>query len=139
MKDSTSPQLSRKTEVTTRLTKKALAMIIAIEGLIPHRRAVSAPNKPAPPPENPPFHVSEWMRAQQNGESVDPHPPHEEAAPELQAAPSPDPTPIEPAVPAPSNPSRTASLLPRVPIADYVAPDTRHPFSIDKNRFGWRR
>ena len=46
---------------------KALAMIIAIEGLIPDRRAVSAPNKPASPPVNPPFYVSKWMRTQQNG------------------------------------------------------------------------
>ena len=66
---------------------KALSMIIAIEGLIPDRRAVSAQNKPAPPPENPPFYVSEWMRTQQNGQSVDPQPttPQEETAPEPQS------------------------------------------------------
>ena len=51
---------------------KALSMIIAIERLIPDRRAVSAQNKPAPLPVNPPFYVSEWMRNQQNGKSVDP-------------------------------------------------------------------
>jgi hypothetical protein len=45
---------------------KALSMIVAIEGLIPDRRAVSAQNKPAPPPVNPPFYVSEWMRTQQD-------------------------------------------------------------------------
>jgi hypothetical protein len=44
-----------------------------------------------------------------------------------------------PAVHAPLNPSQTTSSLPRVPMADYVAPDTRRPFSIDKNRFGRRR
>jgi hypothetical protein len=141
---------------------KALSMIVAIEGLIPDRRAVSAPNKPAPLPVNPPFYVSEWMRTQQNGESVAPQPPHEEAAPEPQSAsggaddppsPSPDPTAIElssrpelrrsvvegPAVPGPLDSLQTTSSLPRVPMADYVAPDTRRPFSIDKNRFGRRR
>ncbi len=134
---------------------KALAMIIAIEGLIPDRRAVSAPNKPASLPVTPPFYVSEWMRAQQNGESVNPQLPHEEVAPEPQSAPSPDPAPIEelsssrpvvegPAVHAPLNalqtpPSQSASSVPRVPMADYVAPDTRRPFSIDRNRFGGRR
>ena len=50
---------------------KALSMIIAIEGLIPDRRAVSTQNKPAPPPVDPPFYVSKWMRTQQEGESVD--------------------------------------------------------------------
>jgi hypothetical protein len=142
---------------------KALSMIIAIEGLIPDRRAVSAPNKPAPPTVNP-FYVSEWMRNKQNQESVDPHPalgPEVEAAPEPQSAPggtddplppTPDPTPIDlpssrpersvvegPAVPGSLNPSQTTSSLPRVPMADYVAPDTRRPFSIQKNRFGPHR
>ena len=66
---------------------KALSMIIAIEGLIPDRRAVAAQSKPAPAPVNPPFYVSQWMRNQQNQESVDPQPPpaQEEAAPELMS------------------------------------------------------
>jgi hypothetical protein len=147
---------------------KALSMIVAIEGLIPDRRAVSAPNKPAPLPVNPPFYVSEWMRTRQDGQSIDPQPPQEETAPEPQPAPggaddppspSPDPTAIElsssrpavegpelrrsvvegPAVPGPLDTLQTTSSLPRVPMADYVAPDTRRPFSIDKNRFGRRR
>ncbi len=129
---------------------KALSMIVAIEGLIPDRRAVSAQNKPAPLPVNPPFYVSEWMRNQQNGESVDPQPaPDKEVeAPSHNTLPpvsGPTPGPTErseveaPAVSASLNPSQTASPLPRVPMADYVAPDTRRPFSIDKNRFGRRR
>ena len=134
---------------------KALSMIIAIEGLIPDRRAVAAQSKPAPPPVNPPFYVSKWMRTKQEGESVDPEPPptQEEAAPEPQSAPrrTDDPSPIElsssrlersvvegPAVPSPLNPSQTTSSLPRVPLADYVAPDTRRPFSRD-NRFRRRQ
>ena len=150
---------------------KALSMIVAIEGLIPDRRAVSAASKPAPAPVNPPFYVSEWMRTQ-NGQSVNPQPSpsQEETAPEPQSAPrgaddpapTPDPPPIElsssrpersvvegpelrrsvvegPAVPGPLDTSQTTSSLPRVPMADYVAPDTRRPFSIDKNRFGRRR
>jgi hypothetical protein len=144
---------------------KALSMIIAIEGLIPDRRAVSAQSKPAPAPVIPPFYVSQWMRNQQNEESVDPQPPptQEEAAPEPQSASggTDNPPPIElsssrpersvveepalseveggPEVPGPLNPSQTTSSLPRVPMADYFAPDTRRPFSIDKNRFGRRR
>jgi hypothetical protein len=130
---------------------KALSMIVAIEGLIPDRRAVSAQNKPAPLPANPPFYVSEWMRNQQNGESVDP-----QSAPGVvddRPHPFPNPTPEElssrpelrrsvvegPAVPGPLNPSQTTSSLPRVRTADNFAPDTRRPFSIDKNRFDRRR
>jgi hypothetical protein len=133
---------------------KALSMIVAIEGLIPDRRAVSAQSKPAPAPVDPPFYVSKWMRIKQEGESVDPQPP---PAPEVEAASEPqpapggidDPPPIElsssrplvegPAVPASLSPSQTTSSLPRVPMADYFAPDTRRPFTIDKNRFGRRR
>ena len=146
---------------------KALSMIIAIEGLIPpratnDRRAVAAENQPAPPPVDPPFYVSEWMRTQKNGQSVDPQPPpsQEEASPETQSAPcraddlpptelsssrpvveSPALSEVEwgPAVPATPDTSQTTPSLPRVPMADYVAPDTRRPFSIDRNRFGRRR
>ena len=139
---------------------KALSMIIAMEGLIPDRRsarrAVSAQNVPAPTPDHSGFYTPAWMRTQKDG---DPQPPpaQEGASPETQSAPqgaddpvpTPDPPPTElsssrpvvegPAVPAPQDTSQTTSSLPRVPMADYVAPDTRRPFSIDKNRFGRRR
>jgi hypothetical protein len=143
---------------------KALSMIVAIEGLIPDRlsarRAVSLQNKPAPPPVNPPFYVSEWMRTQKNAESADPQPPPAKAqvqtreegpAPEAQLepgraedppGPSPDPTrdlSESSFFAGPLNTSQTTSSVPRVPMADYFAPDTRVPFSIDKNRFGRRR
>ena len=138
---------------------KALSMIVAIEGLIPDRRAVSAQNKPAPPPVNPPFYVSEWMRTKKDEESVDPQPPsapdqqddQQEAAPEPQSAPGSTDEPPRPThdptldvtessfFGGPLNPPQTTSSAPRVPMADYFAPDTRVPFSIDKNRFGRRR
>jgi hypothetical protein len=140
---------------------KALSLIIAIEGLIPDHRALSAQRKTASQPENPPFYVSEWMRTQKNGQSVDPQPPpaQEEAAAEppsqfaSQCADDPAHTPGPPstewspelsaadgsAVSAPLNPLQSTPLLPRVPMADFVAPDTRRPFSIDENRFGRRR
>jgi hypothetical protein len=139
-------------------------MIIAIEGLIPSRttndrRAVAAENQSVPPPVNPPFYVSAWARTQQNGETANSEPsrdPAEEEAPqealtEVQSAPrkANDPPPTEfsssrpvvegPAVPGPLETSQTTSSLPRVPMADYFALDTRRPFSIDKNRFGRRR
>src|SRR5271163_3143082 len=44
---------------------KALAMIIAIEGLIPDRRLSPVPTQPASPPVQANFYVSEWMRRRQ--------------------------------------------------------------------------
>jgi hypothetical protein len=144
---------------------KALSMIVAIEGLIPNRqndrRAVSAQNKSAPPPVNPPFYVAEWNRTQQDGNSVDPQPPppperqddQQEADPELQSAPGwadepPRPTPdptldlSESTFPGPLDASQTTpaqtNSSPHPPRSAWV-PDTRVPFSIDKNRFGRRR
>jgi hypothetical protein len=141
---------------------KALSMIIAIEGLIPDRRAAAAQNKPAPPPVTAQIYQAEWLRNRQHGENVDPQPPpppaQEEAASEPQSAPgwadgeplvsgpTPGPTP-EPTLDvnessyfgAPLNPPPTNSSAPRVPMADYFAPDTRVPFSIKKNPFARRR
>ena len=137
---------------------KAISMIVAIEGLIPDRhsarRAVPAQSEPAPPPAHPGFYKAEWLRNQQNGGNVDPQSTpaqEEETGPEPQSAPgraddpplsAPDPTPnvSESSLPGPLNPAQTtSSSVPRVPMADYFAPDTRVPFSIDKNRFGRRR
>ncbi len=133
---------------------KALSMIVAIEGLIPDRRAASAQNKPAPPPVTAQIYQAEWLR-KQRGENVDPESfVQEEAAPEPHSAPGstegappiscPTPEPaLEPSEPdffgAPLNPSPTPSWAPRVPMADNVAPDTRVPFSIKRSPFARRR
>jgi hypothetical protein len=68
---------------------KALSMIIAIEGLIPDRRASPAQNKSAPPPVAAQIYEAAWLRTRQPGENVDPQPPptHEEAASEPPSAP----------------------------------------------------
>jgi hypothetical protein len=144
---------------------KAISMIVAIEGLIPDRisarhsdrSAVSVQKQPAPPPVHPPFYVSEWARNQQHGESVDPQPAQaqqEGTSPEPQSAPAradgpppgssptPDPTPNlseSSFFGGALNPFQETSSVPRVPMADYFAPDTRVPFSIPKNPFARRR
>jgi hypothetical protein len=135
-------------------------MILAIEGLIPDRRAdrraVSAQNQPAPPLVHPPFYVSAWARTRQDGESADPQPPpapepeqaQQEATPELQSDPAraDDPPPASAPTPDPT-PNLSESIFPGLtndviaasrPYVRFV-PDTRVPFSIDKNRFGRRR
>jgi hypothetical protein len=142
---------------------KALSMIVAIEGLIPDRhsarRAASAQNQPAPPPTHPGFYKAAWLR-QQEGESSAPQPAQaEEEGPGSESAPAPadatppvsGPTPDPIPDPGessffggPLDPSQSTSFVPRVPMADYFAPDTRAPFSTDNrfrndNRFGRRR
>jgi hypothetical protein len=134
---------------------KALSMIVAIEGLIPDRRAASPRNQPAPPPVTPDIYKSAWLRAQQtgenDGENVDP--PQTASQGETATGPSsaPDgPPPTAEPAPAPAaavsqqrtapgNGTPTPSLAPRVPMADHFAPDTRVPFSIKKNPFARRR
>jgi hypothetical protein len=136
---------------------KAVSMIIAIEGLIPDRRAAFAQNKSAPPPVTAQIYEAAWLRTQQPGQNADPlpapPPTQEEAASEPPSAPGwadgappisgPTPEPTDAAEPtvfaAPVNPSPKASSAPRVPMADYFAPDTRVPFYLKKNLFGPRR
>jgi hypothetical protein len=52
---------------------KALSMIVAIEGLIPDRRAVPAQNKSAPLPVNAQIYTAAW-RGEQQRETIDPQP-----------------------------------------------------------------
>jgi hypothetical protein len=186
---------------------KALSLIAAIEGLIPARRAASAPNKPAPPPVTADIYPAAWLRQQQENGVSPPAPARQEAAPEPlnlssrlpRRAVGPERTRISchatldeaacapffqgkahdvrqrhqllqetrgsaaegPAVlsnifpgPTPNptvdltrstdsagrlSPSQTASSAPRVPMADYSAPDTRTPFFIRKNPWARRR
>jgi hypothetical protein len=116
---------------------KALSMIIAIEGLIPDRRAASAQNKPAPPPVKAEIYQAAWLRQQR--ENPSPAQAEQEAAPEPQPAPASangSPALSNPTTDltgstvsaGPSNPTPTASRVPRVPGADFVAPHTRIPF-----------
>ena len=64
-----SPEMTRNS-VTAQV--KALAMIVAIEGLIPDRRAVSSEKKSAPPPAGQ-IYAAAWLR-EQRGKTTVPHP-----------------------------------------------------------------
>jgi hypothetical protein len=130
---------------------KAMSMIVAIEGLIPDRRAAAAEKNPAPPPTKPQFYQSAWRRKQQektNGPdpALDQEdqeedglggPKTEPAFGSAEDAP-PDPSAIfdqtEPALATPASLSETQWA----PHATF-APDTRVPFSIPKNPFARRR
>jgi hypothetical protein len=141
---------------------KALSLIAAIEGLIPGRRPASAQNKPAPPPVTADIYPAAWLRKQQENGVSPPPPAQQEAAPEPpklssrlpRRAVEPERSVAEgPAVPPnPTadlarstdsagrlSPSQTTSPVPRVPMADYSAPDTRAPFFIRKNPWARRR
>ncbi len=122
---------------------KALSMIATIEGLIPDRRAASAPNKPAHPPVTADIYRAAWLRKQQ-----EPEPNGQEAAPEPPSAPgsADPPPPVSPTVdltqstdfPGHASPSETASWVPRVPGADFV-PASRAPFSLRMGAWKLRR
>ena len=127
---------------------KAISMIVAIEGLIPDRRAGSKDNQSAPPPPQPDIYPAAWLRRQQE-ETIDPQP-----APALVqeedeggiAGPEPAPGSAEDAPPPPTTPSpifdpsgfanrpNSSEPTPSAP----SAPDTRVPFSIKKNIFARR-
>jgi hypothetical protein len=130
---------------------KALSMIVAMEGLIPDRRAASAQNKSAPPPVNAQIYKAAWL-AEQQSKTAEPQPgpalAQEEDEPGLAEPPSysaedaptpPGPTfdPSDSAVADPFHPSETTPSPLHAPL--FVAPDTRVPFSIKKNPFARRR
>jgi len=133
---------------------KALAMIVAIEGLIPDRRAVSSEKKSAPPP-NRQMDTAAWLREQQaktivpqpspdlvrdeDSPGVPDPPPSVAADAPSHLGPAPDPTldPSEPISVRPFSPTETTLSSPhaRVPTS---APDKRVPSSIEKKPSTWR-
>jgi hypothetical protein len=132
---------------------KALAMIVAIEGLIPDRRAVPAQNKTAPPPVTSQIYQAAWLGKQQT-ETIDPQPgtaiAQEEDHPSLA---EPEPTPgsagdappppgpvFDPSVSAFVNRFKPLAMTPSSPHARVPAsaPDQRVPSSIENNPSTWR-
>ena len=124
---------------------KALAMIVAIQGLIPDHRAGSAEKQSAPPPPKPNFYVPPWLREQQARAAAGVQPSHDfvpyqdgpdvpdpspGAAPDAPSAPSPAPTP--------AFDSSEFNFVHPSETAFGPAPDTRTPFSIKKNPFARR-
>jgi hypothetical protein len=127
---------------------KAIAMIAAIEGLIPDRRLSATGTKPAAPPIQADIYEAEWLRKQKQPpvgeETADPA-----AAAEAQptAPPEPDPAPN----PVPNQRNLLGSLLPKgfnwVPLATNsgfagvldTTSSPRQPFSLKRNPFGRRR
>ena len=124
---------------------KALSMIVAIEGLIPDRRARSAANNLAPLPTKAYIDPSAWRREQQ-AETAGPQPnpahhqEHDQEDEEVQEAqaevdlPGSGFDPGESTFADPFSLSETQSAPPAA-----FAPDTRVPFSINKNLFSRRR
>ena len=122
---------------------KALSMIVAIQGLIPDRRALSSENKSAPPPTKPNIYVSAWRRKQE-AETVAPQPTPSPAQGEQEpergsaADAPPDPPPSQ------STFANRVSPLEDPPLESYApvfasAPDTRVPFSTRRNPLSHRR
>jgi len=131
---------------------KALAMIVAMESLIPDRRAGSSEKKSAPPLPQANIYPAAWLRRQQE-KNVDPQPDPALAQDEDEPGliepetplhsvgnPPPPPNPIfnpsESAFASRFSSSETTSTPPHAPS---FVPDTRTPFSIKRNPFGPRR
>ena len=117
---------------------KAMSMIVAIEGLIPDRRAGSAEK---PPPTKAQIYEAEWHREQrEKAAALQPNPALDQkdeeedglGAPEAEPAPGPDPS---------ESTFANDSSLTETEWPPYAAfpPDTRVPFSIPKNPFARRR
>jgi hypothetical protein len=129
---------------------QALSMIVAIEALIPDRRAAAEEKKSAPPPTSMHIYHPPWFYQRQGGNHRSPARPaftqeeDELAIPETEPAPGsaasapPDPAPI--LDPGESTFANRVSLskMQWAPSAAF-APDTRVPFSIPKNPFARRR
>jgi hypothetical protein len=149
-----SPEMTRGT-ITGQV--KVLSMIVAIEGLIPDRRASSAENKPVPLP-TPQIYQADWLREQKQSTSgpqpdpvLAPEPDHDEeelgvSQPEPAPGPAPDDLPnpsTGPAAhPAPAdrfNPSEASSARYLSFVPDAIATNNRDPFSIPKGLLPRRR
>jgi hypothetical protein len=128
---------------------KALTMIVAIQGLIPGRRTVSAQSESAPPQ----IVTAAWLREQQgkttvpqpspdldqDGRIVPDPPPGAAADAPSDLGPAPDRTldSSDPIFVHPSSPSGTTPSSPHARMPDSAA-DNRVPSSREKNPFTWR-
>jgi hypothetical protein len=141
---------------------KALAMIVAIEGLIPDRRLSPSGKQPAAPPVEPDIYHAAWLSKQQHhaaGEepgdtvaasetpSAAPHVPEPEPAPEPASTPARDTSPLlDRNQPSPVNPFINPASQTWVPAATGIfdaildrGSSLRRSFSPDKRFSGPRR
>src|SRR5277367_1672016 len=130
---------------------KALAMIVAIEGLIPDRRAGSSEKKSASLPVVPQFDTAAWLRDQQEkttGPQPDPDlvraedgrgvpDPAPGAAVDATADPGPDFDSSQSIFARPSSSSEATPSAPHAPMST-SAPDNRVPSSMEKKPDTWR-
>jgi hypothetical protein len=152
-----SPELTRNS-ITGQV--KALQIIVALEGLIPDRRAGarlanSSAKNSTPPPPPAQFYKAEWLRRQEaktagsqpapdlvrDGDGPDLPGPEAVSGVAADAPPDPSPAAFDPTGFAVANrlsPTETTPSAPhaRVPSS---APDNRVPFSLKKNPFARRR
>ena len=120
---------------------KAMSMIVAIEGLIPDRRA--GEKNPAPPPNKPQFYQSKWLREQlAKANGLQPNPAHDQEDQEGQGdqeAQEEDGLQVPQAEPDSFDPGES-TVANRLSLSEMqFPPDTRVPFSIPKNPFARRR
>jgi hypothetical protein len=151
-----SPEMTRNS-ITGQV--KAISMIVAIEGLIPDRRAGSSENKSAPPLPQADIYPAAWLGRQQE-KAIEPQPDPVPASEQDDLGPSqhePTPAAVPDAPPRPATPlgpayDRSGSVFANLfhpsestpwtpqPPAFLAGRDTRVPFSIKRSPFDrWRR
>jgi len=118
---------------------KAMSMIVAIEGLIPDRRAGAAEKNPAAPPTKPQFYVSAWRRKQQAETQEEDGLPVPQVEPAAGSAADAPPNSVPATGPIFDHTESTFGSETKLPHHVAFAPDTRVPFSIKKNPFAPRR
>ena len=132
-----SPEMTRNS-ITGQV--KALSIIVAMENLIPDRRAVKAETTTTPEPDRPKIYQAAWLRGQQampNEPAQHPDQPQQEDSPvepgivhnAAEAAPPEASTHVSPSQPPP------ASYVPNAP----RVPDATGPYFPAGNRFSRRR
>jgi hypothetical protein len=110
---------------------KALAMIVAIEGLVPDRRFSPTKTQPTAPPVKPQFYKAQWLREQEQ-QPVAEEPGDPVAVTKTPpAAPQPEPAPKPTPEPAAARANATSS-----PNLDLPQPSLANPF-INSKSLNW--
>jgi hypothetical protein len=116
---------------------KALSMIVAIEGLIPDRRAASAQNKPAFPLVHPQIDITALLRDQQ-GKTTSPDPSPDLVHDEDRSGVAADaPSDLGPAPGLALNSSETTPSAPHARVPN-SAQENRVPSPVEKKPDTWR-
>ena len=114
---------------------KALAMIVAIEGLIPDRRFRPTETQPTPPPVEPQFYKAQWLREREQ-QSVAPQSADKEPGDPVDGTKTPPAAPQVPQPEPPPEPAAARANHTSSPNLDLPQPSVANPF-INAKGVNW--